>query len=228
MPTARPRARRLPWGHGLPALSGPNRCGKRANEMNTDMTHAIAWPAPVLAHIRVNYGSGPADTWRLRLDPAGDGRVRTVLWDRPPTRRRPRLIDLQRPAGAHDLRALPGRHRAAPVRFHRDAAAGRRPAAVVGHRDRPDAGSRRAADDAVRVARARWRATLRTRLRRDQPAVATAIALEAQDADPLRALLRIGLSHIKPTVVRKPVGHRSDALQPSWAEGVLHAPLLVN
>ena len=195
------------------------------------MTHAIAWPAPVMAHIRVSYGTGPAETWRMRLEPAGaDGRVRTVLWGPSSDAPESRLIDFV---------DLPGRTtfaRCMGVLAMHLFESIEMPPRVVGPplwqgvvTELTLEGDEPQTMQFELHALGGGRATLKTRLRRDQAAVATTIALDSHDADPLRALLRIGLTHIRPTVTRKPVALRADGLQqPTWAEGVLHAPVLVN
>lgn len=199
--------------------------------MNSDMSLAMHWPAPVNVHVRVSYGMGPADTWRLRLDPAGgEAQVRTVLWGPSADAPESKLIDFAE---------LPGRTtfaRCLSVLAVHLFGSTEMPARVFGpplwhgivveltlEGDEPQT------MQFELHAMGNGRGTLKTRLRRDQPAVATAFSLEPLDADPLRALLRVGLTHIKPTVARKTVSQRAEGLQqPTWAEGVLHAPELVN
>ena len=67
-------------------------------------------------------------------------------------------------------------------------------------------------------------ATLRYQFRRDLPLIHRTVALDALDADPLRALIRVGLGRVRPTAApRKPVSQRSGR-PVSLLEARAHAP----
>ncbi|MFM9915544.1 MAG: hypothetical protein ACKVOX_07030 [Rhizobacter sp.] len=52
-------------------------------------------------------------------------------------------------------------------------------------------------------------ATLRYQFRRDQPLINGAVTLDPLDADPLRALLRVGLGRVRPMAAQRKVVSRS-------------------
>ena len=69
-------------------------------------------------------------------------------------------------------------------------------------------------------------ATLRYQFRRNQPLVSRTVLLDAVDADPLRALLRVGMVRIKPMAApRKAVSLRSGRLSLHTDQNA-HAPAL--
>ena len=67
-------------------------------------------------------------------------------------------------------------------------------------------------------------ATLRYQFRRDQPLVNGTVMLDPLDADPLRALLRVGLGRVKPMAVPRKAASRAPARSlPSHSAASGHA-----
>ena len=67
-------------------------------------------------------------------------------------------------------------------------------------------------------------ATLRYQFRRDQPLVNGVVQLDPLDADPLRALLRVGLARVKPMAAPRKVASKPSSRPTLHADNVAHAP----
>ena len=175
--------------------------------MNVDMELSERWPDWVTVSVQIHYASGPSECKVLSVAPCVPNQTVRVMVPGPGSdpleMQRLRWVDL--PGQSLYLRCLSvlalhwfgsiemvPRVRGAPL-WNSLSVEMTMPSAE-GHRMRFDL---QVLNDTS--------ATLRYQFQRDQPLVSRTVALEALDADPLRALLRLGASRVKPVALQRKV-----------------------
>ncbi len=194
--------------------------------MNTDMELSERWPDWVTVSVQVHYASGPAECKVLSVAPCVPNQTVRVMLAGPDgdamEMQRLRWVDL--PGQSLYLRCLSvlalhwfgsiemaPRVRGAPL--WSSLSLEMTMPSSEGHRMRFDL-----------VMQNETSATLRYQFQRDQPLVSRTVALEPLDADPLRALLRVGASRVKPVAVQRKVVVAQPTRPSLRADSNSHAP----
>lgn len=180
--------------------------------MSIDMELSDCWPEPVNVDVQVHYAIGPPDGHLLSVRPCETARAVRVFGPLPGREsleaRRIRWVDLPGRALYQRCLSVLALHWFGSIEMVPRVRGVPLWRSLSVEMTVPSADTGRLKVDLQLVDETA--ATLRYQFWREQPLVRHTVDLQALDADPLRALLRVGLGWVKPLPVpRKPASPRS-------------------